>query len=224
MTRDQFNNLLNQNKDLQNNLSSNKNATNNQANFNQKYQEEINNLKNILKDKDKKINLLEIDNQKLKKDLEDKNKKLNELQKLLDEESNKTNLLIKENENLRNNINVLYKKNKPFKSIENNDASHNIASQNNYLCCENKNFMKRQDSILVVTFISSGRNDIDNYSLICKKTDLFVRLEERLYQDFPQFKNYKINFLSNGSLIKRFKTIEENKIKNNDIIICDVDD
>ena len=65
MTRDQFNNLLNQNKDLQNNLSSNKNATNNQANFNQKYQEEINNLKNILKDKDKKINLSEIDNKKL---------------------------------------------------------------------------------------------------------------------------------------------------------------
>ena len=65
MTRDQYNNLLNQNKDLQNNLSLNKNVINNQANFNQKYQEEINNLKNILKDKDKKINLLEIDNQKL---------------------------------------------------------------------------------------------------------------------------------------------------------------
>ena len=216
VTRDQYNNLLNQNKDLQNNLSLNKNVINNQANFNQKYQEEINNLKNILKDKDKKINLLEIDNQKLKKDLEDKNKKLNELQKLLDEESNKTNLFIKENENLRNIINVLDKK----KSIENNVASHNIASQNNYLCCENK----PQDSILAVTFFSSGRNDIDNYSLICKKTELFVRLEERLYQDFPQFKDYEMNFLVAGIRIKRFKTIEENNIKNNDKIMCVVDD
>ena len=223
MTRDPYNNLLNQNKDLQNNLSLNKNVINNQANFNQKYQEEINNLKNILKDKDKKINLLEIDNQKLKKDLEDKNKKLNELQKLLDEERNKNNLLKKENESLRNETIDLYKKNKPFKSIENNFAFHNINRQNVDARDFSMDCMIKEED-LYVAFFSCGSNDIDHYILKCKKTDLFVRLEERLYEDFPQFKNYKINFLSNGNLIERFKSIEENKIKNNDKIICVVDD
>ena len=84
--------------------------------------------------------------------------------------------------------------------------------------------MELEDNRLVVTFFSSGRNDIDNYSLICKKTELFVRLEERLYQDFPQFKDYEMNFLVAGIRIKRFKTIEENNIKNNDKIMCVVDD
>ena len=37
-------------------------------------------------------------------------------------------------------------------------------------------------------------------------------------QDFPDFKNYETYFEVNTRRIKRFKTIEENNIKNNDII------
>ena len=63
-----------------------------------------------------------------------------------------------------------------------------------------------------------GTQDIMNYSLICKNTELFVRLEERLYEDFPQFKNYETFFEVNTRRIKRFKTLDENNIKSKDLI------
>ena len=43
-------------------------------------------------------------------------------------------------------------------------------------------------------------------------------MEERLYKDFPQFKDYETFFSINNKRIKRFKTLEENKIKSNDVI------
>ena len=54
--------------------------------------------------------------------------------------------------------------------------------------------------------------------MACKTSDLFVRLEERLYQDFPKFRNVETFFMVNVNRILRFKTLEENGIKNNDII------
>jgi hypothetical protein len=63
-----------------------------------------------------------------------------------------------------------------------------------------------------------GNQEITNCSFICKNTDLFVRLEERLYKDYPQFKEYETFFEVGTNRIKRFKTLEENKIKNRDII------
>ena len=71
---------------------------------------------------------------------------------------------------------------------------------------------------MTVNFVTMGIQDIGHYSLACKNTDLFVRLEERLYQDYPQFKNYETYFEVKTKRIRRFKTLEENKIDNNDII------
>ena len=78
--------------------------------------------------------------------------------------------------------------------------------------------LKPDDKIIAVNFVSMGNNDIGHYNLVGKGRDLFVRLEERLYDDFPQFKNYETYFEVNGKRIKRFQTLEQNKIKNNDII------
>jgi hypothetical protein len=72
--------------------------------------------------------------------------------------------------------------------------------------------------LLNVTFITSVTNGLISYHLICKNTELFVRLEERFYNDFPQFKEYDLFFKNNNKKIKRFKTLEENNIKNKDII------
>ena len=63
-----------------------------------------------------------------------------------------------------------------------------------------------------------GNQDIGHYAVICKNTDLFVRLEEKLYNEYPQFKNYETYFEVKTKRIKRFKTLDENKIKNGDII------
>ena len=74
------------------------------------------------------------------------------------------------------------------------------------------------EEIIGLNFVSMGNQDIGHYNLVCKNVDLFVRLEERLYEDFPQFKEYETYFEVNGKRIKRFKTLEQNNIKTNDII------
>ena len=77
---------------------------------------------------------------------------------------------------------------------------------------------KEGEEIIAVLFMSIGNQDIFNYAMPCKKTDLFIKLEERLYNDFPKYKNYETYFEVNTRRIKRFKSVEENNIKNNDII------
>ena len=71
---------------------------------------------------------------------------------------------------------------------------------------------------MAVTFVSIGKQGISNYNLICKNTDLFVRLEERLYSDFPEFKEYETYFEVKTRRIKRFKTLKENNINTSDVI------
>ena len=78
--------------------------------------------------------------------------------------------------------------------------------------------IKPGEKIMTVNFVSMGNQNIGHYSLACKNTDLFIRLEEQLYNDYPQFKNYETYFMVNTKRIKRFKTLEENKIRNKDII------
>ena len=66
--------------------------------------------------------------------------------------------------------------------------------------------------------MTQGNNDIFNYSMTCKNTELFVRLEERLYDDFPKYKKLETIFMVDARRILRFQTLDENKIKRNDII------
>ena len=66
--------------------------------------------------------------------------------------------------------------------------------------------------------MTQGNQDIINYSMACKTTDLFSSLEERLYQDYPNYRNVGKIFMVNTNRISRNKTLEENNIKNNDII------
>ena len=62
------------------------------------------------------------------------------------------------------------------------------------------------------------KQEISNFSLVCKNTDIFISQEERLYESYPQYKNEDTYFEANGKRIKRFKTLDENGIKNNDVI------
>jgi hypothetical protein len=123
---------------------------------------------------------------------------------------------------LNNDNNSLKEK---IKILENNLKAKNNELQNLLSKNNNNNIINYKitsinpgEEILAINFVSNGVQDIGHYNLICKNTDLFVRLEERLYQEFPDFKNYETYFEVNTRRIKRFKTIEENNIKNNDII------
>ena len=150
---------------------------------------------------------------------------IKELKRELNNEKNKNIILKNENATLQNKINILYNENASLKDkiklLENFLASKNIGQQKllSDTILNNKiTSIKPGEEIISVNFVSMGNNDIGHYSLICKNTDLFVRLEERLYEDFPEFKNYETYFEVNTKRIKRFKTIDENKIKSKDII------
>ena len=114
-------------------------------------------------------------------------------------------------------------KNRKIESLENQIKNQNSELQKYKESKDNQdedifNSIKPGEKILAINFVSMGSNDINNYNQICKNTELFVRVEERLYKDFPQFKNYETYFEVNGKRIKRFKTLNENKIKKNDVI------
>lgn len=67
-------------------------------------------------------------------------------------------------------------------------------------------------------FMSSDQKDM--VAIPCSgKYTYFADLEKQLYEIFPKYKDLNVYFLVNGLVINRFKTINENKIKNNDKII-----
>ena len=154
---------------------------------------------------------------------------INDLKRKLNEEKIKNQNLINENNNLKNNINIL---NNTITNLNNKITNyvnqiHLLQNQiNNYNNNLNNNLinssyitsLKPGEKILSINFVSMGFQDIGHYSLPCKNTDLFVKLEEKLNNDYPQLKDKETYFLVNGRRIKRFKTLDENKIKSNDII------
>ena len=141
---------------------------------------------------------------------------IEELRRQLNEEKNNNQKLLIENNNLKEEINRLNKdinkiqeyKNK-IKSLENDLIQKNNEIQQ--LLSQNNNIQGKYK-------ITSGNQEIGHYGLVCKNTDLFIREEKRLYEDFPNFKKYETYFEVNGKRIKRFQTLSENNIKDKDII------
>ena len=60
--------------------------------------------------------------------------------------------------------------------------------------------------------------------MACKNTDIISRLEEKLYDEYPEFKEFNTYLMVNGNLVKRFKTLDENGIKNGNSIIVNIYD
>ncbi len=60
-----------------------------------------------------------------------------------------------------------------------------------------------------------------NYPIPCINTDIFAEAEEKLYKQYPEYRETNNYFISNGKQILRFKTIEENNIVNGiPVILC----
>ena len=145
---------------------------------------EINNLKNELS-KAKKI----IEQQKLT---------INDLQNKL---NNNTTIINNLNNIINNYQNIINQK-----DVELNNFRGQL--NNNINIQKNVNF----DDIMCVNFISSDQNV--HYAASYLKTNTFAEIEEKLYKQFPKYKETNNTFLVNGTTVLRFKTIAENKIGN----------
>ena len=73
------------------------------------------------------------------------------------------------------------------------------------------------ENLMNVIFISNDENI--HYSVICKNTDIFSQIEEIFYDKYPDYKNEKNYFVANGNKVDRSKNLDDNNIKNSDIIL-----
>ena len=157
-----------------------------------------NNNKKILQSNDNnEINNLKNELTKANKIIEQQKMIINELQNKLNNYDNIIN-------NLNNDINK-YQIIISQKDLE----LYNIKSQLNNNIPNNKyNF----NDILCVNFISSDQNV--HFAATCLKTNTIDEIEEKLYKQYPQYRETNNNFLANGTQVLRFKSIAENKIGN----------
>ena len=69
---------------------------------------------------------------------------------------------------------------------------------------------------IVLHFLSTSE-DVQ-FSWVCNFTDIFSNIEEILYHNYPRLKN-KVFFLANGNTINRSITLEQNGLKDDDVIL-----
>ena len=98
---------------------------------------------------------------------------------------------------LKNNDWLLFQINNSFQNIE-------------YLNTEKK---------LITVFFNSSSQRIKNYPITCYNTDPFSSIEEKLYLQDPLLKQKDLIYLSGGKVIIRTQTLEQNKIKDKDVIL-----
>ena len=156
-----------------------------------------NNNQNISNQKSKDNEIKELKNQLIKAN------KIIEKQKLtINELQNKLNSY---NTNINNYQNIIYQKDLELNNLraQLNNMNNNIQSNN-----LNVNF----NDIMTVNFISTDQNV--HFAVSCLKTNTFAEIEEKLYKQYPQYRETNNNFIANGTQVLRFKTIAENKIGN----------
>ena len=73
------------------------------------------------------------------------------------------------------------------------------------------------EKLMTINFISV--NQEINYSIICKNTQRFNEIENKLYDVYPKYSENENYFIVRGQRVIKNKTIEENHIENNDVII-----
>ena len=148
------------------------------------------------------------------------NELLYEIQALkieLSKYKNRDNLM--EN-NINNNIN-----NKPLNIIEVTKAKFEkeISEKNkeindlkNKLSNINLNLENKEN---LISIIISTVDEKVNFSVICKRTDKFKKIEEKFYIEYPEYKDKNNKFTLNGVKINSDKSLYENNIKMNSNII-----
>ena len=147
-----------------------------------------------------------------------------EIIKLKNEINNKDKIIQQQNltisnlKNQLNDINNKYNNNLSLiKTLQNNlnlkeQELQNLKSKLNLDSNKKWGFAINFDSI----------NQEIHYPIVCNENDLISRLEEELYNEYPNYKEYNTYLTCNGIVLKRFKTIGENNIKKGNTILVNI--
>jgi len=167
------------------------------------FNDEINKLNNRIKQLETELN-----NEK------EKNKKLNEQIRNYKKNRQDLNEKLSGNNSIDNNKILELEKIIATKTDEINVLKSKLNDSN----IDN---IQPGEKIIAIGFISSDQT-IQNFFRPCKDSDLFVRLEEKLYDEYPKYKDVETYFLVNGKKVLRFKSMKENNIKNGQVIMLNI--
>ena len=139
---------------------------------------------------------------------------INELEKKI----KKLELIIKEKDNIINEYNK-----REFNKISNNNNYINRIKELEIEIEKYKNYcLSPGEKLITIKFISTDQKI--NFNTFAKKTDIFTKLETSLYKYYTQYKETENYFLVNGKKVNKHKTLEENKINDNDILTLETFD
>ena len=85
------------------------------------------------------------------------------------------------------------------------------------------NNFKLEKGEKLISIIISSIDEKVNHSIICKNSDKFKKIVEQFYTEFPEYIYKKHIFTFNGEIINFDKSLDDNKIKNNSIIIINTE-
>ena len=165
----------------------------------------------------KNISLLIKENEEYKNEISNLKNYIKELERKLKEKENIINEEKIENEKLINKI----------KFFENNSNNYSLSDRILELDKELNKFksycLSPGQKLISIKFISTDQM-INNYTIIAKNDDKFSKIEDILYEKYPNYKESDNYFILKGNKIKRNKTLEENNINDNDIIMLSIND
>jgi hypothetical protein len=120
-------------------------------------------------------------------------------------------------------------KNQNIENIKNinEDDLNKIKEENIKLKNENKKLKEiiskyqfdSKDNEYLLSLIIKTRDEKVIFSVICKNTDKFIKVEEEFYKQYPEYLEYKGEFRLKNNIIDKNKILEELQLKNSDIII-----
>ena len=148
------------------------------------------------------INMIKEQNKIYKNKIDELENKIKKLELIIKEKDNKIN----EYKNKLNNNNYINR----IKELE-----KEIEKYKNYC-------LSPGEKLITIKFISTDQTI--HFNTFAKKNDLFTKLETSLYEYYPKFKDTENYFLVNGKKVNRHRTIEENKINDNDILTLGIID
>ena len=77
--------------------------------------------------------------------------------------------------------------------------------------------LEKNERLMAIIFDSVDQKV--HYPMICKNTDTINKLEEKLYEEYPNLSERENYFLCQGRMLHKFQSFEKMKIKNGAIII-----
>ena len=95
-------------------------------------------------------------------------------------------------------------------NMKNNQISQLRQQLQNINLNNNSNNQNNLQNDKCVTFITTDSSLF--YGVACNGNSTFAEIEEKLYKEYPEYRETNNTFLANGTEILRFKTINENKI------------